>query len=114
AGMFFKIAAVPFHQWTPDAYEGAPTSITAFMSVAVKAASFAMMVRVFMIAVYPLRPHWVAIMSVISIMTMTVGNVAAMTQSYLKRLLAYSSISHAGYILIGLIAGNDTGLTAIP
>jgi NADH-quinone oxidoreductase subunit N len=114
AGMFFKIAAVPFHQWTPDAYEGAPTSITAFMSVAVKAASFAMMVRVFMIAVYPLRPHWVAIMSVISIMTMTVGNVAAITQSNVKRLFAYSSISHAGYILLGLIAGNETGLTAIP
>ena len=114
AGMFFKIAAVPFHQWTPDAYEGAPTSITAFMSVAVKAASFAMMMRIFMIAVYPLRPHWMPIMVVISILTMTVGNVAAITQSNVKRLLAYSSISHAGYILIGLIAGNDTGMTAIP
>jgi len=113
AGIFFKIAAVPFHQWTPDAYEGAPTSITAYMSVAVKAASFAMMVRVFMIAIYPLRPQWVTILAAVSILTMTIGNIAAITQSNVKRLLAYSSISHAGYILIGLIAGNDTGLTAV-
>jgi len=113
AGMFFKIAAVPFHQWTPDAYEGAPTSITAFMSVAVKAASFAMMVRIFMVAIYPLRPQWVSIMAAVSVMTMTVGNIAAITQSNVKRLLAYSSISHAGYILIGFIAGNETGITAV-
>ncbi len=114
AGMFFKVAAVPFHQWTPDAYEGAPTSITAFMSVAVKAASFAMMVRIFMVAIYPLRPHWVPIMAAVSVMTMTIGNIAAITQSNVKRMLAYSSISHAGYILIGFIAGNETGLTAVP
>ncbi len=114
AGLFFKIAAVPFHQWTPDAYEGAPTSITAFMSVAVKAASFAMMIRIFMIAIYPLRPHWAPIMAAVSVMTMTIGNIAAITQSNVKRLLAYSSISHAGYILIGFVAGNETGLTAIP
>lgn len=113
AGMFFKIAAVPFHQWTPDAYEGAPSSITAFMSVAVKAASFAMMVRIFMVAIYPLRPQWVVIMAAVSVMTMTIGNIAAITQSNVKRLLAYSSISHAGYILIGFIAGNETGLTAV-
>src|SRR5437870_2332917 len=113
AGMFFKVAAVPFHQWTPDAYEGAPTSITAFMSVAVKAASFAMMVRIFMIAIYPLRPQWIAIMAAVSVLTMTIGNIAAITQSNVKRLLAYSSISHAGYILIGFIAGNATGLTAV-
>jgi NADH-quinone oxidoreductase subunit N len=113
SGMFFKIAAVPFHQWTPDAYEGAPSSITAFMSVAVKAASFAMMVRIFMIAIYPLRPQWVAIMAAVSVLTMTIGNIAAITQSNVKRLLAYSSISHAGYILIGFIAGNETGLTAV-
>jgi NADH-quinone oxidoreductase subunit N len=114
AGMFFKIAAVPFHQWTPDAYEGAPTSITAFMSVAVKAASFAMMVRIFMVAIYPLRQEWLPIMTAVSVMTMTVGNIAAITQSNVKRMLAYSSISHAGYVLIGFIAGNETGLTAIP
>src|SRR5216117_2164039 len=114
AGLFFKIAAVPFHQWAPDAYEGAPTSITAFMSVAVKAASFAMMLRIFMVAVYPLRPHWVAILAAVSVLTMTIGNIAAITQSNVKRMLAYSSISHAGYILIGFIAGNETGLTAVP
>jgi NADH-quinone oxidoreductase subunit N len=113
AGLFFKVAAVPFHQWTPDAYEGAPTSITAYMSVAVKAASFAMMVRVFMIAIYPQRPHWVPIMAAVAAMTMTVGNIAAITQSNMKRLLAYSSISHAGYILLGLIAGTPMGLTGV-
>jgi NADH-quinone oxidoreductase subunit N len=113
AGLFFKIAAVPFHQWAPDAYEGAPTSITAFMSVAVKTASFAMMVRIFMVAIYPLRPHWLPVLASVSVMTMTVGNIAAITQSNVKRLLAYSSISHAGYILLGLIAGNQTGLIAI-
>jgi NADH-quinone oxidoreductase subunit N len=110
AGLFFKIAAVPFHQWTPDAYEGAPTSITAYMSVAVKAASFAMMVRIFWFAILPLRPHWVLILTIVSILTMSVGNIAAMTQTNIKRLLAYSSISHAGYILLGLIAGNSTEL----
>jgi NADH-quinone oxidoreductase subunit N len=114
AGLFFKIAAVPFHQLTPDAYEGAPTSITAFMSVAVKAASFAMMIRIFMIAIYPLRPQWVSVMGAVCVLTMTIGNIAAITQSNVKRLLAYSSISHAGYILIGFIAGNETGLTAVP
>src|SRR5437667_807569 len=86
AGMFFKIAAVPFHQWTPDAYEGAPTSITAFMSVAVKAASFAMMVRIFMVAIYPLRSQWLPIMAAVSVMTMTIGNIAAITQSNVKRM----------------------------
>src|SRR6266581_5945853 len=114
AGMFFKIAAVPFHQWTPDAYEGAPTSITAYMSVAVKAASFAMMLRIFMVAIYPLRAEWVTIMAAVSAITMTIGSIAAITQSNVKRLLAYSSISHAGYILIGFVAGNDTGMTAVP
>jgi len=110
AGLFFKIAAVPFHQWTPDAYEGAPTSITAYMSVAVKAASFAMMVRLFWFALMPLRPHWVLILTIVSALTMSVGNIAAMTQTNIKRLFAYSSISHAGYIMLGLIAGNSTDL----
>src|SRR5437764_10645588 len=84
------------------------------MSVAVKAASFAMMVRIFMVAIYPLRPQWLPIMAAVSVLTMTMGNIAAITQSNVKRMLAYSSISHAGYILIGFIAGNDTGMTAIP
>ena len=113
AGLFFKIAAVPFHQWAPDAYEGAPTSITAFMSVAVKAASFAMMVRIFMVGIYPLRDQWVPLMAAVCAITITVGNVAALSQSNLKRLLAYSSISHAGFVLLGLIAGNETGMIAV-
>jgi NADH-quinone oxidoreductase subunit N len=115
-GLFFKIAAVPFHQWTPDAYEGAPSPVTAYMSVAVKAASFVMLVRVFMIALSPLHAHWTLILSVVAVLTMTVGNIAAMTQTNVKRLLAYSSISHAGYILLGVIAAYNapvTGMTAI-
>jgi len=119
SGLLFKIAAVPFHQWTPDAYEGAPTPVTAYMSVAVKAASFAMMVRILMIAVYPLREHWIPMLSAAAVMTITVGNIAALTQTNLKRLLAYSSISHAGFVLLGLIAAgsvvpyNETGMTAV-
>jgi len=113
AGLFFKIGAVPFHQWTPDAYEGAPTSVTAYMSVAVKAASFAMMLRVFMIAIYPLRDQWAPVVAAVAVMTITVGNIAALRQTNVKRLLAYSSISHAGFVLLGLIAGNDTGMTAV-
>lgn len=113
AGLFFKVGAVPFHQWTPDAYEGAPTSVTAFMSVAVKAASFAMMVRIFMIAIYPLREQWIPVLAGVSVMTITLGNVAALKQTNLKRLLAYSSISHAGFVLLGLIAGNSTGMVAV-
>src|SRR2546426_3767495 len=113
AGIFFKIAAVPFHQWTPDAYEGAPTSITAFMSVAVKSASFAMMVRIFLVAIYPLRPQWVPIMGAVFVVTMTIGNIAGITQTNVKSMLAYSSISHAGYVPIGIIAGNQTGLIAV-
>lgn len=113
AGLFFKIGAVPFHQWTPDAYEGAPTSVTAYMSVAVKAASFAMMVRIFMVAVSPLRDQWTPVLAAVAILTITVGNIAALRQTNIKRLLAYSSISHAGFVLLGLTAGNDTGMVAI-
>lgn len=113
SGMFFKIAAFPFHQWTPDAYEGAPAPVTAFMSVAVKAASFAMMIRIFMIGIYPLRDQWVPVLAAVCVMTITVGNIAALTQTNVKRMLAYSSISHAGFVLLGLIAGNDTGMTAV-
>src|SRR5438876_5339326 len=87
AGMFFKVAAVPFHQWTPDAYEGAPTSITAFMSVAVKAASFAMMVRIFMVAIYPLRPQWFPTMAAVSVMTITIGNMAVRSHPISNRMI---------------------------
>jgi NADH-quinone oxidoreductase subunit N len=125
AGMFFKVAAVPFHMWAPDAYEGAPTSITAFMSVGVKAASFAMFGRLFLYGLPDLRgtmagdaannipglPGWAVLLGVVSAITIVWGNLGALTQNNTKRLLAYSSISHAGYTLLGLIAGNETGYT---
>ncbi len=116
-GLLFKIAAVPFHQWAPDAYEGAPTSVTGFMSVAVKAAGWAMLLRVFLFGLYPLRSMYVPLLVFVSIATMTGGNLAAMTQTNLKRLLAYSSIAHVGYMLLGLVASdgtnNSTGIMAI-
>jgi NADH-quinone oxidoreductase subunit N len=103
-GLFFKIAAIPFHQWLPDAYEGAPTCITGFMSVAVKAAAWAMLLRILLWGLYPLRSIWVPLVIFVSIATMTGANLAALTQSNLKRLLAYSSIAHVGYMLLGLVA----------
>lgn len=112
AGLCFKIAAVPFHMWAPDAYEGAPTAITAFMSVGVKAAAFALFFRVVLVGFGDLQHLYVPILAVISIITMTWGNVAAMTQENVKRLLAYSSISHAGYVLMGLVAATESGVTA--
>ncbi len=113
AGVLFKIAAVPFHMWTPDVYEGAPTSVTAFMISGVKAASFAMLIRVFMLAMKVVVFDMVTLMVFISIITMTLGNLAALVQRSIKRMLAYSSIAHAGYMLIGFVALNKTGLAAI-
>ncbi len=120
-GLLFKIAAVPFHQWAPDAYEGAPTSITGFMSVAVKAAGWAMLLRIFVWGLPALRPVYVPLLTVVAILTLTGGNLAAMTQNNLKRLLAYSSISHVGFMLLGLVsfapgnpaAVNETGIKGI-
>ncbi len=103
-GLFFKIAAIPFHQWLPDAYEGAPTSVTGFMSVAVKAAAWAMLLRIFIWGLYPLRTVYVPLLIFVAVLTMTGANLAALTQSNLKRLLAYSSIAHVGYMLLGLVA----------
>src|SRR6266436_5797991 len=103
-GLFFKIAAIPFHQWLPDAYEGAPTTVTGFMSVAVKAAAWAMLLRIFLWGLYPLRTVYVPLLIFVSIATMTGANLAALTQTNLKRLLAYSSIAHVGYMLLGLVA----------
>ena len=105
-GLLFKIAAVPFHQWAPDAYEGAPTNVTGFMSVAVKAAGWAMLLRIFLWGIPALRPVYVPILIFVSIATMTGANLAALTQNNLKRLLAYSSIAHVGYMLLGLVSGN--------
>src|SRR6516225_11190255 len=116
-GLLFKVAAIPFHQWAPDAYEGAPTSVTGFMSVSVKAAGWALLLRIFLFGLSPLRPMYVPLLIIVSIITMTVGNLAAISQNNLKRLLAYSSIAHVGYMLLGLIASdgvnNSTGITAI-
>jgi NADH-quinone oxidoreductase subunit N len=103
-GLLFKIAAIPFHQWAPDAYEGAPTSITGFMSVAVKAAAWAMLIRILVQGLAPLSKVWVPMLVFVSIVTMTGANLAALTQNNVKRLLAYSSIAHVGYMLLGLIA----------
>jgi len=103
-GLFFKIAAVPFHQWAPDAYEGAPHSVTGFMSVAVKAAAWAMLLRIFLWGLYPLRTVYVPLVIFVSVITMTGANLAALTQNNLKRLLAYSSIAHVGYMLLGLVS----------
>jgi NADH-quinone oxidoreductase subunit N len=116
-GLLFKIAAVPFHQWAPDAYEGAPTSVTGFMSVAVKSAGWALLLRIFLFGFYPIRSLYLPLLVFVSLATLTGGNLAAMTQSNLKRLLAYSSIAHVGYMLLGLVASdgrdNQTGIRGI-
>src|SRR5262252_3348071 len=115
AGVGFKIAAVPFHMWAPDVYEGAPTPVTAFLSVGSKAASFAMLLRIFLEGMPSLSADWRILFEVLAIVTMTVGNLAALTQSNIKRMLAYSSIAHAGYLLIGIVAagaGYTRGVTA--
>ena len=112
AGMGFKIAAVPFHMWAPDVYEGAPTPVTAFLSVGSKAASFAMLLRIFVEGLPGLVADWQLIFWVLAAVTMTVGNIAALTQTNTKRLLAYSSVAHAGYVLIGLVAATGRGVAA--
>jgi NADH-quinone oxidoreductase subunit N len=109
----FKIAAAPFHMWAPDVYEGAPTSITAFMSVGPKAAGFAVFGRVFLTAFAHLQMDWAAIVVPVAILTMAVGNILAIAQTNIKRMLAYSSIAHAGYALIGLIVGGETGIASM-
>ena len=113
AGMGFKIAAVPFHMWAPDVYEGAPTPVTAFLSVGSKAASFAMLIRIFMEGLPALGAEWTTLFWGLAVVTMTVGNIAALTQSNLKRMLAYSSIAHAGYLLMGVVAGTQRGVAAM-
>jgi NADH-quinone oxidoreductase subunit N len=113
AGLFFKIAAVPFHMWAPDAYEGAPTSVTAFLSTGSKAASFALYARIFIEALNSMRADWAPLLGLVAAITIMVGNWAAVTQENSKRLLAYSSISNAGYLLLGLVAGNSYGYTGL-
>ncbi|PYQ70916.1 MAG: NADH-quinone oxidoreductase subunit N [Acidobacteria bacterium] len=112
-GFAFKVSAVPFHMWTPDAYEGAPPAVTGFMSTGVKAAAFAAFARVFLTAFEPLRGDWGVILSVVAGATMIVGTVVGVAQSNVKRMLAYSSIAHGGYLLVALIAANDVGKGAV-
>jgi NADH-quinone oxidoreductase subunit N len=112
-GFAFKVSAVPFHMWTPDAYQGAPTLVTGFMSTGVKAAAFAAFLRVFLSALEPLHSQWVPVLSGIAGLTMIVGTVVGVAQSSVKRLLAYSSIAHAGYLIVGLVAVNSAGKAAI-
>jgi len=112
-GFCFKVSAVPFHMWTPDAYEGAPTVVTAFMSTAVKAAAFAAFARVFLSTLEPLQGQWEPILSGIAAVTMIGGAVLGVLQSNVKRMLAYSSIAHAGYLLLGIVSANAAGKAAI-
>ncbi len=112
-GFAFKIAAVPFHMWAPDVYEGAPTPITAFMSVGSKAAGFAVLLRIFVQALAPLEDIWLLVFGIIALATMAVGSLVALVQTNIKRLLAYSSIAHAGFALLGLIAGGENGVASV-
>ena len=113
AGMAFKVALVPFHMWTPDVYEGAPTPVTGFISVTSKAASFAAILRILSIFSPALDDHWRALVAILAVLSMTAGNLLALVQTNVKRLMAYSSIAHAGYILIGFAAGGPSGLAGV-
>ena len=103
-GVAFKIAAVPFHYWTPDAYQGSPTPVTGYLSVGPKVGAFALILRLFVEALGPLRTDWLQVMVILAVVTMTLGNLVALTQTNVKRMLAYSSIAHTGYMLVGLAA----------
>ncbi len=113
AGLGLEIAMVPFHFWAPDVYEGAPTSVTAFISVAPKVAAIAALFRVYIEAFNLMAPYWTTLLWLLAALTMTVGNVTAVLQNNVKRLLAYSSIAHAGYMLLGILAYNQVGLEAL-
>ncbi|HKV59349.1 MAG TPA: NADH-quinone oxidoreductase subunit N, partial [Ktedonobacteraceae bacterium] len=112
-GFAFKVSAIPFQAWTPDVYDGAPAPVTAFMSVGTKAAALIAFARVFAIVFAPIHADWMPVVWAITVLTIVGGNVLALVQSNVKRLLAYSSIAHAGYLLIGIIAGGTVGLSAI-
>jgi NADH-quinone oxidoreductase subunit N len=113
AGFGFKIAAVPFHSWTPDTYQGAPTPITAFLSAGSKLGGFAMLMRVFLVALAPLTSSWTSIFAVLAVLTMTIGNITALLQSDIKRMMAYSSIAQLGYVLTGMAVATERSLTAM-
>lgn len=111
-GFGFKIAMAPFHMWTPDVYEGAPTSVTAFMAAATKVAGFAALLRILLIAFPAMYNDWMPILAFLAAVTMTIGNVVAIAQSNIKRMLAYSSIAHAGYVLVAVVSGSAAGTSA--
>ncbi len=111
-GVLFKVGAVPFHSWIPDVYQGAPTPITAFMAAATKVAAFGAMLRIFYVALPELRDDWRPVLWAVAILTMVVGTVTAVTQTDVKRMLAYSAVAHSGFILTGVIAGNEAGLSS--
>lgn len=113
AGFGFKIAVVPFHMWVPDVYEGAPTSVTAFLATGSKAAGFAAILRVFFVGLPLLKPEWIDLLWILSALTMVMGNVIAVAQTNIKRMLAYSSVGHAGYVLMGFVVGTQQGLSAV-
>jgi NADH-quinone oxidoreductase subunit N len=113
AGLAFKASVAPFHQWTPDVYQGAPTPVTAFMAVATKAAAFAIILRFFDVAVHPARGDWDAALAALAVASIAIGNVGAIGQDSLKRLLAYSSIAQAGYMLAGVVVGTSLGLKSV-
>lgn len=112
-GLGFKISLVPFHFWAPDTYEGAPTPIAGFLSTASKAAGFAVLLRLFLTAFPQIAADWQMLLAILAVLTMTLGNLVALAQTNIKRLLAYSSIAHAGYALIGLVANNELGVTGV-
>lgn len=113
AGIAFKIAAVPFHQWTPDVYEGSPTPVVAFLSVGSKAAGFALAIRLLVTAFPLLTEQWHFVMTALAVLSMILGNVVALAQTSMKRLLAYSSIGQAGFVMIGLVIGTDAGYASM-
>ncbi|MFQ5449768.1 MAG: NADH-quinone oxidoreductase subunit N [Nitrospinaceae bacterium] len=113
SGLAFKVSLVPFHSWTPDVYQGAPTPITGFMSVATKAAAFALIARIFFVALPQIKDIWMPFLFGISVLTMLVGNIAAIFQDDVKRMLAYSGVAHAGYLLIGIVANTQDGVASI-
>ena len=113
AGLCFKIAAAPFHVWTPDVYVGSPTPVTAFLSTASKAAAFAIFARIFYVGFHDFRLDWSSVLATIAALSMIIGNLAAITQDNIKRLLAYSSIGHAGYVMLGILSMNAYGIRGI-
>ena len=112
-GLAFKLSIAPFHQWTPDVYQGAPTPVTAFMAVATKAAAFAVFARFFEVALGPAVGDWQPALAALAAVSIIVGNVGALAQSSLKRLLGYSGIAQAGYMLVGIVAANEAGVQAL-